>query len=105
MKESTSILLATHEETESMMSDDLTSLLKVDSLSNSGIRWPESARAHPLFISAANLMQALLHLQEVHCSRNNLALPKYGFAAYMALKLAGAAEARMLPFSTFRAVG
>ncbi|KAJ7466116.1 hypothetical protein FB451DRAFT_1402510 [Mycena latifolia] len=78
--------------------------LKVDPLSNSGTRWPESTRAHPLFISAAELRQGLPRLQEIHCSGNNLALLKYGFAAYMALKLAGAAEADMLTFSTFRAV-
>ncbi|KAJ7466078.1 hypothetical protein FB451DRAFT_419173 [Mycena latifolia] len=78
--------------------------LKVDPRSNSGTNWPETARVHPLFISASKLMQALPHLQEIHCSRNKLVLPKYGFAAYMALKLAGAAEAGMLTFSTFRAV-
>ncbi|KAJ7466058.1 hypothetical protein FB451DRAFT_1402463 [Mycena latifolia] len=78
--------------------------LKVDSRSNSGPSWPEPARAHLLFISASKLMQALPHLQEIHCSRNKLVLPKYGLAAYMALKLAGAAEASMLTFSTFRAV-
>ncbi|KAJ7466108.1 hypothetical protein FB451DRAFT_1178933 [Mycena latifolia] len=63
--------------------------LKADPLSNPDTSWPESARTHPLFISAAELRQGLPRLKEIHCSRNNLALPKYGFAAYMGWRSRG----------------